>query len=440
MGLLKRLFAGDPRRDLERAEALLASGEGERALKLARRAQERAQPADKNRGQALVEKAHQALATEAIEKASVAEKAEYFEDAAEWLGVALDHVDDDARRDQLKALRGTLLERADEAEDEAWEPTDAEPESPAGSDSQTALDFGVHYQALIDMLTEDFAERYQARPPAFRAAYVAFNEGQTAVAHEAFEALGALSGEDPVVRFERGRSRMAHGDLEGAVTDFETAWQAFGAEPLDLTGELSVPALWADAMLALSKPDPVIERLAELTDPIAAAPLSERYAQALLMTQRFEEARDFLASTLVGNSGRDIFAYLLAEALKNLGERPAAIDCLETAITPSCTTGCAPRAKFLPSFRALVSLYLEDESHHERVRELMTLVAQTLGGRLTHRDHSLLAGYYEQVGDAKAAEQARGHAQRLSEEATAGDVAEAVPEPPPAAGRMRAPL
>ncbi len=47
MGFLNRLFAGDPKRDIERAEALLDKGEAERALELARRAEERAQAAEK---------------------------------------------------------------------------------------------------------------------------------------------------------------------------------------------------------------------------------------------------------------------------------------------------------------------------------------------------------------------------------------------------------
>ncbi len=429
MGFLKRLFSGDPQRDLERAAALLAGGDPERALELARRGEERAQGADKERARTLVARAREAWVAEALEKASLAESSEYFEDAAEWIGVALEHVDE-TRQGELEELRRSLLERAEEAGSESWEPP-PEPQD----DSQTELDHGIHYQALIDMLVEEVAERYASRQPAFRAAYVAFNEGRIDDAHEAFEALVAASGEDPVVLFERGRSRLAFGDAEGAAADLEAAWPAFGDHALDLAGELSVPGLWAEAMLALDRPQPVIERLADLADPIDAAPLCERYAQALLAAERFEDARDFLAAASAQNPVRDAFSHQLARALEHLGERAAAIDCLEVAIAPSCATGCAPRPKHLPSFRALASLYLDDESNPERIRELMTVVARTLGGRLASRDHALLARYYDQIGDAKAAEHARDHARRLRQEA------EAATDTGPALGaQMRTPI
>ena len=433
MGFLKRFFSGDPQRDLERAAAQLEGGEPERALELARRADQRAQGAEKERARTLLAQAREALATAALEKASLAESSEYFEDAAEWIGVALEHVEE-TRRSELEERRRSLLERADEAESEAWEPSWEPPAEPE-DDSQTELDHGIHYQALVDMLVEEVSERYVSRPPAFRAAYVALNEGRNADAHEAFEALAAAFGEDPVVLFERGRSRLADGDAEGAVADLEAAWQEFGDRPLDLAGELSAPSLWAEAMLALGRPRPVIERLEGLADPIDAAPLAERYAGALLAAERFEDARDFLAAASTRNTGRSVFPHLLAQALQGLGERAAAIDCLEAAIAPSCTTGCAPRPKYLPSFRALVSLYLDDESHPERVRELMTLVAQNLGGRLAGSDHALLARYYDQIGDAKAAEHARDHARRLAQEPEA--TADAGPV---LGGRMRAPI
>ena len=288
------------------------------------------------------------------------------------------------------------------------------------------------------MLVEEVAEHYEGRLPAFRIAYVALNEGRVAEAHEAFEILAASADEDPVVRFERGRSRLAVGDVAGAVPDFEAAWPTFGDGALDLTGELSVPGLWAEAMLALGQPVPVIERLVKLADPIDAAPVSERYAQALMAAERLEDARDFLTAAVAKNPSRDLFAYQLAQTFEQLGERTAAIDCLEIAIAPSCTTGCAPRQKYLPSFRALVSLYLADESQPERVHELMTVIARALGGRLTSGDHTLLARYYEQIGDAEAAEHAHGHAQRLRQEAAPLETVDAGPAP--AGGQMRAPL
>ncbi len=433
MGLLKRLFSGDPQRDLERAEALLASGDAERALEVGRRAEARVPERDQERARGVVERARQAVATEALRKASLAETSEYFEDAVEWVEIALEHIDDPARRSELETLRQSLLECARKAEEESWEPP---PDT--GADTQTDLDAGIHYQALIDMLEEDVAERYQARSPAFRAAYIALNEGRPGEALEALEDLASADGEDAVVRFERGRSRLATGDAEGAASDLEAAWPELGDQALDLAGELSVPVLWADAMLALGNPRPVIERLADLLDPIAAPALCERYAQALLDAGDFEEVRDFLSAAIKRNPSRDLFAYQLAKALGKLGQRDAAIDCLEAAIAPSCKSGCAPRARFLPSFRALASLYLEDGGQPGRAREILKLVAQTLGGRITHRDHTLLAEYYRQVGDEEAAARARDRARQLEQQGT-GEPAAA--EPAPALGpQMRRPI
>ncbi len=432
MSFFKKMFAGDPLRDLERAEALFDDGDAERALELARRAGSRATPADQQRALDLAERARKSLVAGALEKASLAEASEYFEDAAEWLGLALEHAGDEGRKRELEALQKSMLDRAREAEAEPWE-LPPEPELEPSTD----LDPGAHYQALIDMLVEDVAERYETRPVAFRSAYVALNEGLAAEALPAFEVLAEAGGEDPVIRFERGRCRLAVGDAEGAREDFEAAWPAFGDQLLDLTGELSVPGLWAEAMLALGRPEPVIERLADLADPVEAAAIAERYGQALLAAERFDDARTFLAGASARNSARSLFPYQLARALEQLGQRPAAIDCLETAIAPSCAGGCGPARMHLPSFRALVALYLEEGGHAERVHELMTRVARALGGRLSSTDHTLLARYYDELGDDEAAEHARDHARQLQDEAAG----EAVPAPPaPALGGKRAPL
>ena len=142
MGFIKRLFAGDPQRDLERAAALLKSGEVERALELASRAAARVQPAEKDRATSLVEQARDAVVIMAIEKASVAEASEYFDDAVEWLDLALKHVVDGARRHEIEVLRQSLVKRSREAEFEPWE-LPSEPEA----SNQTQIDPGIHYQA-----------------------------------------------------------------------------------------------------------------------------------------------------------------------------------------------------------------------------------------------------------------------------------------------------
>ncbi len=433
MSFFKRMFAGDPHRDLERAEALLEDGDADRALELARRAAKRATAADQGRAEDLALRAKKALIAGALEKASLAEASEYFEDAAEWLDLALRHTEDETRRGELEALRESMFERARRAEEEPWQPPDE-----AESEPSTDLDPGVHYQALIDMLVEDVAARYETRPVAFRSAYVAFNEGLASEALSAFEVLAEAGGEDPVVRLERGRCRLALGDAEGALEDFEAAWPAFGDDFLDLSCETSLPGLWAEAMLALGKSAPVIERLAELADPVEAAPLAGLYGQALLAAERLEDARAFLTGAVARNAARPLFPFLLAQTLERLDQRAGAVDCLEAAIAPSCAGGCSPAKMHLPSFRALMRLYLDEGGHAERVRELMTRVARAQGGRLTSGDHSLLARYYEEVGDEEAAELARGHAERLRDEGMGAEPP--APVASPGLGGKRAPL
>ncbi len=442
MGFLNRLF-GDPQRDLERAESLLEKGEAGRALELARRAEARSQGADRARAARLAERAREGLVSAALERAEVAETSEYFEDAAEWLETALEHATGETERQELEARRAALLARAREgdgadADDDPWET----PAPPDEGEPATELDPEIHYHALISMLDEEVERLYEGRPAPFRRAYVDWNEGRVEAALETLEMLVKAGGEDPVVRFERGRCRLMTGDAEGAVADLEGVWETFGDGQLDLAGEVSVPGLWAEAMLALGKPAPVLERLEPLADPGAGNPaLTYRYGLALLAAERFDDARRFLARAASRYPSNPGFSHQLALVLERLGDRSAAIDCLETAIAPSCAGGsCGRPARHLPSIRALAGLYLDEGGNPERVRELMTLVARDLGGRLTSADHALLGRYHEQIGDSAAAARAAAESERLRAAEAAGESLERVKVPSLATGRRRAPI
>ena len=430
MGFLSRLFSADPLRDLERAESLLDKGERERALELARRAAAHCGPKDQRRAAALVVQVKESLAAAALEKASLAVASEYFEDAAEWVLAAVDHVDDEEHRRQLEARAETLLARAREAEaEEAYEHLEGPADSP---EPATELDPESHFHALTGMLVEDVAERYAARPSTFRVAYIDLNEGRLEGALAALDELVEERREDPVIRFERGRCRLLLGDASGAASDFETVWEALGAAPVDLAGELSVPALWAEAMLAQGEAELVIGRLKTLAEPAAGYPtLTARYAESLLAAARNDEARELLVAAARRFPSQSIFPYHLARALVRLDDRPAAIDCLEAAIAPSCASGhCAKPAKHLPSLRALASLYLDAGDDIDRAGELLRLVARELRGRLTAEDFALVARYQERLGNPEAAQRALVEARRLSAEAktAAATGAAAAPE------------
>ncbi len=438
MGFLDRLFASDPRRDLERAEALLAKGDADRALELSQRAEKNSGPADQRRAGDLVARVKERLATEGLEKAIAAASSEYFEDAAEWITVALNHIDDEGRRQELEEQRSAFLARADDVEPEPL--FGSAVESVPEAEPDIDLDLDSHYEALIGMLTEEVVERYEGQPPKFRQAYIDLNEGRADEALVALEELAETHGADPVIQLERGRCRLMFGDAEGACRDLEAAWGVFGNEPLDLTREMSVPSLWSEAMLNRGEAAALIERLADLAGPDGEDPnLSLHFAQALVVAGRFEDARDFLASVAEKFFNRPMFTFLLAQVLNRLDDRASAIHCLEMAIAPSCASGqCAKPPKHLPSLRALAAFYLDEGGQTERVAELMRWVSLDLGGRLTGEDLALVAKCHEQDGEPEAAQRALAEGRRLVELAGGGSPDRS--EAPDLVGHRRAPL
>ncbi|MEM7585705.1 MAG: tetratricopeptide repeat protein [Acidobacteriota bacterium] len=414
MGFFKKLFSGDPRQDLERAREWMDKGEPDRALDLAQRAARNAVGADQERAAKMVAEAQAALAAKAIERASQSLESEYFDDAAEWLRGALEYVEAPEQRRELEARLRSIEIRAREAEDAAYELPDHE----SDVESVTLLDPETHYQALLGMLRDEVADRYEDLPAAFRNAYVDLNEGEHESALAALDALVADGDDRPAIVLERGRCRLLLGEYASAVGDFEAVWETFGDEPLDFNRERSVPALWAEAKLALEEPQAVLDRLGELGDPSSDRPsLSAVMGRALIAIDDPEGARRLLARAASRFPRRADLSYLLASALARSEDPVAAIDCLEIAIAPSCASGnCAKPPKHLPSLRLLAGLYLMQEGSEERVQQLLTLITSELGGRLTHEDYGLLARHHQQVGEPEAAEQAAAEAQRLREQ------------------------
>lgn len=292
MGLFDRFFRKDPGAELSRAEELLAAGRAYDALHAARRAEELAAGPEGDgvrlRAREVEGLAREVLVASALEEADRAEADEDYDDAAEWVASALEHLTADGAtaplakelRRRLQGLRARarevarqpLLLRRQEGDEEA---------EPAGPDP---LDLEIHFGTLVGTLDEEVADRhYLHRPIPFQQAYVELNEGRLEEALAALDALAAAEPDDPVVRLERGRARLLTGDPAGARQDFEAAWPALGDGPLDASGELSVPALWAGAALAAGEPEAVVERLADLAGPDGEDPqLLALRVQALL--------------------------------------------------------------------------------------------------------------------------------------------------------------
>ncbi len=300
MGLFDRLFRKDPRAELGRAEELLADGRAYDAFHAARRAAEVAAAGPEGddirlRAREVEGLAREVLVASALEEADRAEADEDYDDAAEWVASALERLTADAEESTreepplAKELRKRLRDLRARAREVARQPSllrrhegraEAE-EEPAGPDP---LDLETHFGTLVGTLDEELAGRhYLHRPIPFQQAYVDLNEGRLEEALATFDALAAAEPDDPAVRLERGRCRLLTGDPTGAREDFEAAWSALGDRPLDASGELSAPALWAEAVLAAGEPRTVAHRLAELAGPDGEDPqLLALRAQALL--------------------------------------------------------------------------------------------------------------------------------------------------------------
>lgn len=425
MGLLDRLFQSDPRALLERAESLLVRGDAVKALHLAERARKGGSLAQSNQAEQLARRARDTLVQAALERAALAEESGFYEDAAEWIEAALDQVDDEGRRDELARRAAELAERAGEETRRRDAAALADALAPRGPDEderdRPPLDLDDHYEALLNTLDDDVAERYEDRPEAFRRALVELNEGRVDAARPALEELAEEHPDDPVYRLERGRCRLLGNAFEDARRDLEAVWEVFGDEPLDHARTCSVPGMWAQAMLGLGQADALLERLDETAVPGEGDEgVCYHFGLALLATERFEDARRYLATAVKAFPSVPEFPHQLAAALVELGRRSEAVDLLERAIAPSCATGsCRRPAKHLPSLRSLAGLHL-DAGDLERARALLTHVAEALNGKLEAEDHLLLAEYHQRRGDAESAREAAEQARRLRDLPQAG--------------------
>ncbi|MFP3941443.1 MAG: tetratricopeptide repeat protein [Thermoanaerobaculia bacterium] len=446
MGFLNRLFRKDPAADVARAEEHLGSGRAYEALLAAGRAAEAAPrdgaPDHRPHARELAGRARELLAASALTEADRSEADGDYDDAAEWVASALEHLKAngeaggsagstaaggggrDPRVADLKRRLRALRSRAREA---ARQPTllrrqeegGGAPEEPAGPDP---LDLETHYGTLVGTLDEEVAERhYLHRPLPFQQAYVDLNEGRLEEALATFDALAAAEPDDPAVRLERGRCRLLSGDPAGAREDFEAAWPGLGDRPLDASGELSVPALWAEAVLAQGDAGTVAERLAELAGDEASDPeLVALRGRALIEVgpTAHPEARELLASAQARHPGRQDLPYLLAVVLERMGETDRAIATLEAAVAPSCATGsCKKPPLHRPSARLLVRLHLDRaaaasgapgaasgpdpaDAALERAGDPLAHLVQAAGDQPAPEDEALRARHQELTGEA----------------------------------------
>lgn len=421
MGLFDFLFGGDPEAELDKAAEYLQSGDPVRALEIARKIEKQKQPAQTMRAQELVSRAQDALVSRSVERSREAEAAGDLEDAADWLRAGLERVKDPTQRADLESRLRNVLDRLELQRQEELSDTQLFGGGSGPEEDEYAWNLEAHYLTLVDTLKPEVGKRYEDRPEGFQRAFVALNEGRLEEARSQFDTLVEESaGGDAVLRFERGRARLATGDAAGAREDFEAAWTVLGDELLDSAESLSVPSLWAEATLETGDAGTVADRLQDVavlqgegTDLRAL----ELRGRALLDLERYDDARKLLARPAAMFPSYGALSHLLATALVSLGEPQLALHCLETALAPSCSGGrCSGPGPYVPSLHMLSVLYLELGTKVDRVRELLAFSAQAQGGRWSAADFDILARFHEAQGDEQAAREAREEAQRLERE------------------------
>lgn len=424
MGFLNKLFGGNPQKDLDKAESLLAQGRPDRARELAARAGNSDDPELRAKSEEIFERARGMLVTRALEMAQAAEESEFWQDAMEWLDRALDQVTDPAERARLEAKKASLdarWEAAEAAEEEAAAPAPA-----PHADEMPEMETDHRFIALVDMLDDGVGRRYLAQGEDFRLAYLDLYDDKIDDALEVLDRLVAEQPQDPVLRFERGRGRLFQGDAAGAREDFEVASEEWSDIYLDRAGTLSVDGEWSEAMLRLNDPEPVLERLRVPAQPGTGQPeLTLLYARALVMADRQDEAEPFLLKAMETFPSRPDFALILAQLLIAGERRHDAIGCLEVAIAPSCAGGsCGKPPRHVPSFRMLAALYLaeaqdtadakKEEAHLNRVESLLTLIREVFGGGMGKEDLLLQAELLRLRNDEEGAEAALAAAEAMA--------------------------
>lgn len=402
MGFLKKLFGGDPRKDLEKARGFLAQGRPDRALDLARDLIASDDDELAAAGRDVVSQAREALIGNALSMAEEAEASEFWEDGLEWLDRALEQIEDTDEKARVLAWRERLEASLDASETEEWE----EPKPQASEEDlldADDLDVDGHFTALVDMMEDEIGRLYAAQDADFRTAYLDLYDGRP---EEALPVLGELVGsrpDDPVLRFERGRALLFTGDPAAARGDLEFAWEAWGDVYLDRAGTLTVASEWGEALLALNEPGPILDKLESPAQPGTGQPeLTSVYARALLQAERFDDAEPFLLKAMDHFPSRPELGMMLAGLLIQQQRRGDAIQCLEMVVAPSCASGsCGTPRKYPPAFRALAGLYLQEPDEPEtekqsqarlqRVEELLTYLRGALGGGMAREDMLLQA-------------------------------------------------
>lgn len=447
------VFGRDPGKTVAKARRLLADGDALAALRMARKAQERARPPLSAELAELVEQARESVVREAMERAEVSVAEGLIDDAVEWLLGALDQaVEGDLRtevQERLTALRHGAGELADvglpaerdAGEQAAEEPAAAGPSAAGDASGEAGGAVAADPQAIdhlyelyVGTLRPDLQPLYAERPPAFRRALVALNEGDH---HgEPVAALLAMAEEapdDPVLRLERARLHLARGDDEEALPDLAAAAEGLGDEPLDgETWALSIAALWCVAAQELGDHAGVLERLESLGEITLRDPaLTTLYADALVDSGETDEAARFLDESVSAFPGNSHLALRLAQLERVRGNAETALEVLEGSFRRACAACGHSRPDVEPEFlRLLAVLYLERGGPLERAGDVLRMLEAARGGELGPDDWRLAARFHELRGEPDRAAAARERAEQGAEQGAERSAAAGMPPAP----------
>jgi len=417
LGVFSSLFKKDWAAELDRAESLLEQGDPVQALEIARRVRQKAED-QAPRAAELAGVAKVGVRDLALANAEKSEAKGDLEDAADWLESAIEHEADLDERNALKRRIQSLNARldglvgGDERSVAAEGGADGESEA---FTNESELDSDTHYEMLIHTVAEPLREAYDGRPESFRRALVDLSAGRFETALDALDPLAAESPEDGILRLETGRARSFVGDIEGALSDFDAAWDKLGEQSLDASDSNSAASLWAETAIEAERADEVVDRLRDPArlDSGGRIDVCLAFAHALIVSERFDEAVTYLQGAVPRAPAVTDLKYMLGWALREVGRSEEAIETFEEIAEGGCRVGCSRDKIHLPAFWALVRLYSERGEALDRARELLVIATNTQGGVLGARNYEILARYFDATGDEESAERSISEARRL---------------------------
>ena len=250
---------------------------------------------------------------------------------------------------------------------------------------------------ILENYPDELRKHFQSGGGAFAAALIDFEDGR---ADLALPALLALADDNPAVCFERARCAWALGDPKAAIRAIREFHEHAGQH-------YQIGAFHTAELLARLQAETgdregglMTLREARRSSPQLGGPL---FAQLLQLAGELEEAESVLRAEITRYPKAMQLYVLLAQVRVGGGQRPAAMQALETAMAQTCDT--PGRCGYTPPdpavVRMLAALYLEDGIEKERAGELLDKLAG-LEAEPTWEDRYVEALYAKQASEPDA--------------------------------------